>query len=106
MRKERDENQTPQVIEQLNKSLSENVPEDIERPTVEGIAQKLGISRNILFEWVNNDNEFSGALERVKTLQENDPFKTGTIEDSWIISLVVTFILMETRDRHYPPNKV
>ena len=50
--------------------------------TVEKIAPKIGNSKNILYDWVRTDVELSEALERFKTLQEEDPFKTGTVEDS------------------------
>ena len=104
--KERDQEDIPAIIDEVNKSLGENVPKNLERPTVERIAEKIGISKNILYEWVNTDKELSDALGRFKTLQEEDPFKTGTAEDSWIGSLVVAFILMETRDRHYKPGNI
>jgi hypothetical protein len=76
----------------------------LERPTVEGIAEKIGISKNILHEWVHIDKELSAALRRFKTLQEEDPFKTGTVKDAWIGSLSIVFIMMETRVRYYAPE--
>ena len=103
--KEREQNETPDVIDEINRSLGEVVPENMKRPTVEGIAEKVGISKNILYEWVKTDTELLEALKRYKTIQEEDPFKTGTYEDAWIGSFVIAFILMETRDRHYDPKR-
>ena len=102
--KERDNRDTPQIIDVLNENLKRDAPLEMKDFTVEGIAQKIGISKNILYEWVQADTEFANALERIKTIQQNDPFKTGTIEDSHINAMVIAFVLLETRDRHYKPN--
>ena len=93
--KEGEPKERPEIINDLNAILK---PYEI---TVEGFAEKIEISKTILYEWVETDSEFSEALERLKILQEEDPFKTGTEEDAWIGSIVLTFILMETRDRHF-----
>ena len=85
----------------LNENLKRDAPAEIEDFTVERIAQKIGISKKILYEWVQTDSEFSAALERVKTIQNEDPFKTETLEDSRINAMVIAFVLLETRDRHY-----
>jgi hypothetical protein len=34
-------------------------------------------------------------------LQENDPYKTGTEEDTFVNSMMIALLVMETRDRHY-----
>ena len=102
--KEREPKETPEVIDEVNRTLGATIPENRQRPTVEGIAEKIGLSRNILYEWVKTDSELSEALGRFQKIQEEDPFKTGTAEDTWIASLVIAFILTETRDRHYKPE--
>jgi len=102
--KERDNRETPQIINVLNENLKKDAPIEMKDFTVEGIAQKIGISKNILYEWVQTDSEFSAALERIKTIQSEDPFKTGTVEDSRVNAMVIAFVLLETRDRHYNPN--
>ena len=100
----KDREPKPTIIDEINKSLAESIPENRESPTVERIAEKLGISKNVLYRWVETDAELSEAFGRLKKLQDEDPFKTGDVEDSWISSLVIAFILMETRDRHYKPH--
>jgi transposase-like protein len=72
--------------------------------TVEGIAERVGINKNILYEWVKSDSEFTTALERLDDAQKNDLFKTGTKEDTFVNAMVVALLLMETRDRHYKPH--
>jgi len=104
--KERDNRETPQIINALNENLKKDAPLEMEDFTVEGIAEKIGISKNILYEWVQADSEFANALERIKTIQSEDPFKTGTIEDSCVNAMVIAFVLLETRDRHYKPHDI
>jgi len=40
-------------------------------------------------------------LKIIKVEQKNDPFKTGTEEDTFVNAMMVALLLMETRDRHY-----
>jgi hypothetical protein len=54
----------------------------------------------MLFDWVKSDTEFTTALERLKDVQKNDPFKPGTEEDTYVNSMMIALVLMETRDRH------
>jgi hypothetical protein len=44
--------------------------------------------------------EFTTALERLKVVQENDPFKTGTEEDTFVNAMMIALLVMETRERH------
>lgn len=72
--------------------------------TVERISESIGINKKILYEWAESDTEFTTALGRLKDVQENDPFKTGTEEDYFVNSMMIALLLMETRDRHYKPS--
>jgi len=73
---------------------------------VDAIAEKAGINKNILYEWAGSDAEFTTALERLKDVQENDLFKTGTEEDTFVHAMMIALVVMETRKRHYKtPNK-
>jgi hypothetical protein len=96
----------PPVITELNENLKKDAPSDMKSFTVERISESIGISKKILYEWAESDAEFTTALGRLKDVQENDPFKTGTEEDIFVNSMMVALLLMETRDRHYKtPNK-
>jgi hypothetical protein len=99
--KERDNREIPQIINVLNENLKKDAPVEMKDFTVEGIAQKIGISKNILYEWTGSDPEFTTALERLKDVQENDPFKTGTEEDTFVNAMMIALVLMETRNRHH-----
>ena len=101
--KEREQNITPQIIEAINKHLSQNPPQELEGISVEGIAEKLGINKSILYGWVKTDTEFSGGLERLKESQEDSPFRSGTDVDFYVDAMMIAFLLLETKDRHYKP---
>lgn len=96
--------ETPQIIEEINEYFKSAPYEGIEISTVEGMAEKFGIDKKALYEWAKTDPEFSGALERFKSIQENDPFKTDTVEDTQVSTMLMALILSETRDRHHESN--
>src|SRR5688500_14156672 len=87
---------TPQVIEEINEYFKSLPYEDL-KFSVEGMAEKFGINRKILYEWVKTDPEFCATLERFKNIQENDPFKTDTVEDIQVSAMMMALIIMETR---------
>lgn len=89
------ENNTPKIIDEINEYLKKDSPEEMVGFSVEQIAAKIGISKNILYEWVKSDSDFTASLERLKNVQENDPFKTGTDEDFFVNSMMVALLLME-----------
>ena len=98
MNKERGPRETPGVIEDINISLKES------EFSVEGIAERLGINRNILYGWVRTDSAFSQGLERLKESQEDSPFRSGTDIDSYVDAMMIAFLILETKDRHYKPG--
>ena len=95
---------TPPIIAELNENLKKDATEGTRDFTVEWIAEGIGINKNILYEWVKSDAEFSADLERLKDVQEKDPFKTGTEEDTFVNAMMIALLVMETRDRHFKPN--
>ena len=104
--KEEEPKPSPQIIDEINEYL-QAIPskdENMRNFTVEGIAEGVGISKNILYEWVKTDSEFSETLERLKNVQKNDPSKTGTFFDTQVNAMMIALVLMETRDRHYQPK--
>ena len=94
------EPKTPSLFEQMNEYLRKEAPKDIENPTVEGIASRLGIPEDILKYWLDNDKQFREEMTRLKEFHENDPFKAGTEFDYFIHSSGVQFILDETKKRY------
>ena len=98
--KEGEPKETPEIISDLNASFK---PYEI---TVETLAEKIGISKTVLYKWVKTGSEFSEALERFKILQEEDPFNTGTEEDTYVNSIMIALLLFETRDRPYKSGNI
>jgi len=90
----------PSLFDQMNEYLKKEAPIDIEDPTVEGIAERMGIPGDVLDHWLNNDTQFREELTRLKEFQEKDPFKDGTEFDYFIHSSGVQFILDETKKRY------
>ena len=76
--KERSQEKRPQIISDLNTNLGTG------EITVESLAEKLGINDATLYRWVRNDAEFVEALEIIKEVQKDDPFKTGGPEDGMV----------------------
>ena len=98
--KERSQQKPPQIIGELNANLGAS------EITVESIAEKVGISKAALYRWVKQDSEFADALKIIKEVQEDDPFKTGDIEDVQVKQMVITLLLLETRDQHFKPGNI
>ncbi len=89
---------TPEVIIEINKYLAEAVPENMSIPTIEGIALKLGISRDTLYEWAKVHPEFSDTLEKMKMLQKEALIKTGIFGGKEINSTIIALLLRVNHD--------
>jgi hypothetical protein len=96
----------PPIIDAVNKNLKINASENAAGFTLEKIAAKAGVSEKILHEWVQNDPEFTTALERLVEAQKNDPLKTGTEEDVFVNSMMIALLVLETKDRHYKAENI
>ena len=97
---ERGERKIPTLFEEINSYLRREAPEDIENPTVQGIAERLGIPGDVLDHWLNNDRQFRDELTRLKEFQTNDPFNEDTEFDYFIHSSGIQFVLDETKRRY------
>src|SRR5688572_9219839 len=103
--------QPPAIIEELNKSLEREDFERMEIPSVESIAEKLGIDANTLYEWVRSDAQFATDLHKVKDVndqilpefrftEEEDRISEDQIAGA-LDAAMIALVIMETRDRHY-----
>src|SRR5215211_1535039 len=90
----------PTLFELMNEYLKKEAPKDIENPTVEGIAERMGIPGDVLNIWLADDKQFREEMTRLKEFQEKDPYKDGTEFDYFIHSSGVQFILDETKKRY------
>jgi hypothetical protein len=98
---EGEEEQAPSIIVELNENLKKDASEATKDFSVEWIAERAGINKNTLYEWVESDVEFTTALEHLNDAQKNDPLKTGTEEDAFVNAIMVGLVLLETKDRYY-----
>jgi hypothetical protein len=86
----------PQIILELNGNLGSS------GTTVESITEKGGISKKPFMDgWVKHVVEFLDALKIIKEVQDDDPFKSDDEEDIRVNAIIMTLLLMETKDRHY-----
>ncbi len=89
----------PPIIEEINEQLKSGLPQNVEAPTIEDVAQKFGIDKNTLYQWVKVDDQFFEALESLQDVQKDDIFKTGTIEDNQVYEAMLALLLSETIHR-------
>ncbi len=99
MNKER-QDQEPTLFETMNDYLKKEAPENIENPTVEGIAERMGIPGDVLNTWLTSDRQFIEEMTRLRDFQINDPLKDNTEFDYFIHASGVQFILDETKKRY------
>jgi hypothetical protein len=88
------------VFDQMNSYLKKEAPQDIEHPTVQGIAKRMGITDETLNHWLTTDGQFKEELERLKEFQQNDPYREGNEFDYFIHSSGIQFVLDETQKRY------
>jgi hypothetical protein len=84
---------TPDIIAKLNKYLEEAIPQNMKIPTVEGIALKLGISKDTLYEWAKIHPEFSDALGELKMKQKEALVEIGIFGGKEINATIVALLL-------------
>lgn len=82
-----------QVIDKVNKYLADAIPENMDIPTVEGLALELDVNEDTLYEWAKLHPEFSDALKRLKILQKQHLTKIGIFGGKEINSNIVMLLL-------------
>lgn len=89
---------TPEIIEQINEYLRTAIPENMQIPTVEGIALKLGISRDTLYEWAKVHPEFSDTIETLKMKQKEALIQTGIFGGKEVNATIIALLLKVNHD--------
>jgi len=90
----------PTLFDQINEYLKKEAPKDIPDPTVQGIAGRLGIPKDILSHWLTNDKQFKEELTSLREFHEKDPLNEGTDFDYFIHSSGIQYVLEETKKRY------
>jgi hypothetical protein len=97
--KEEKEKRELALFDQINSYLKKEAPADIETPTVQEIAERMGITEETLNHWLATDGQFQDELERLKDFQQSDPYREGNEFDYFIHSSGIQFVLDETKKR-------
>ena len=102
--KERDPIPEPTIIDILNDSLRKGTNDPDNFPTVEIIAERMGIERVTLHWWLENDEGFRRGLTIVKETHDKDPWKDTPDDeiklDSATLSFGIFIALEETKKRY------
>jgi hypothetical protein len=88
----------PKMVDQINEYLRGAIPENMKIPTIEGIALKLGISRETLYQWAKEYPEFSDTIEKTKTLQKEYLQEIGIFGGKEINATIVALLLKVNHD--------
>jgi len=85
--------------ESVDRTLMENTRNGEVIPTLEAIAEQMGITRKDLEEWSITDADYLNGLKKFKSIQEE-----GIFEDfnNRADVTVLAMLLSETRNRHNP----
>jgi hypothetical protein len=89
---------TPKAIEEINEYLKEAIPQNMKIPTVEGIALRLGISRDTLYEWAEVHPEFSDTIAKMKMMQKEALIETGIFGGKEINAPIIALLLKVNHD--------
>jgi len=89
---------TPTAIAEINEYLAEAVPENMQIPTVEGIALRLGISRDTLYQWAKVHKEFSYTIEKLKMMQKEALVRTGIFGGKEVNATIIGLLLKVNHD--------
>lgn len=84
---------SPRILEQFEEYMKEAIPENMDLPTVEGLALKLDITKDTLYRWGKKYSEFSDALRKLKITQKQILTKIGIYGGKEINSNIVSLLL-------------
>ena len=84
---------TPEIINEINAYLEEAIPQNMKIPTVEGIALKLGINKDTLYDWAKKYPEFSDTLKELKMKQKEYLTEIGIFGGKEINATIVALLL-------------
>lgn len=83
----------PKYIDELNEYLEEAIPENMDIPTVEGFALRIGTSRQAIYRWAKEHKEFRNTFRRLKMLQKQHLVKIGIFGGKEINATIVQLLL-------------
>lgn len=81
------------VYPQIDKYLESCSKEQTELPTVEGLALKLGVNADTIYEWRNRHPEFSEYLKKLADKQKNQLINDGMYGGKEVNASMAIFLL-------------
>jgi len=94
----------PNIIDILNESMKRGANDPDNFPTVEIIAERMGVDNDTLHWWLENDKEFKGGLLTVKKTYDEDPWKDTDDDEIKLgaatLSFGISMVLEETKKRY------
>ena len=98
------EQKEPTIIELLNDDMKKGTNNPDNYPSVEKIAERMGIPEDVLTLWHENDVEFRKGLARIKEVHDMDPWKDTPDEeiklDAITLSFGIAVVLEETKKKY------
>lgn len=88
----------PKMILEIQEYLKGAIPENMKIPTIEGIALKLGVNRDTLYEWAKKYPEFSDTIEESRILQKQYLMEIGIFGGKEINATIVALLLKVNHD--------
>lgn len=88
----------PKMIEEINEYLAGATPENMKIPTIEGVALKLGVNKETLYEWAKKYSEFSDSLEEIKLRQKEYLIEIGVFGGKEVNATIVALLLKVNHD--------
>lgn len=83
----------PEIIDEIGQYLIEAVPENQKIPTIEGLALRIGVNTETLYEWAKTRKEFSNALVKLRAKQKEALTEIGIFGGKEINATIVALLL-------------
>jgi predicted house-cleaning noncanonical NTP pyrophosphatase (MazG superfamily) len=83
----------PEYVKEVSKYLSEAVPENMDIPTMEGLALRLDVEIKTLYNWSKVHKDFLHAIRRLKKEQKQHLIKIGIFGGKEINPTIVALML-------------
>lgn len=92
------------IYPQIDAYLEDCSRENTELPTVEGLALKLGVNRDTVFEWAKKYPELSDYLKKLADKQKNQLINDGMYGGKEVNASMAIFLLKAIHGLKEPPT--
>lgn len=84
---------TPAVYNQIEKYISQHNRENTSLPTIEGLALYLSLSKETLYQWAKENDEFSDAIKKILMKQKVQLMDDGMYGGKEVNPAMAIFLL-------------